>query len=59
MNYGVRTDEALHPLVEGRPLRNLHAIGSVLGATRPELGFGGGLAIRSAFLAVDEILEAV
>ncbi len=56
MQYGVRTDAALHPLVEGRPLQNLFAIGSVLGGTRPEFGSGAGLAVRSAFAAVDEIL---
>ena len=59
MQYGVKTDAALHPLVDGTPRENLYAIGSVLGGTRPELGSGAGLAIRSAFLAVDEILESL
>ena len=56
MGYGVRTDAALHALREGRPMKNLFAIGSILGATRPELGTAGGAAVRSAFAAVDEIL---
>ena len=56
MGYGVKTDGHLHPLLGGEPLTNLYAAGSILGATRPELGFGAGLSIRSAFAAVDEIL---
>ena len=54
----METDEALHPLLGGRPVRNLYAIGSVLGGTRPELGTGAGLALRSAFAAADGILES-
>ena len=57
MQFGVKTDAALHPLREGRPLTNLYAIGSILGATRPEFGSGAGLAVRSAFAAVDGILK--
>ncbi|NLZ19261.1 MAG: anaerobic glycerol-3-phosphate dehydrogenase subunit B [Bacteroidales bacterium] len=59
MQFGVKTDTALHPLRDGQPLTNLYAIGSVLGATRPEFGFGAGLAVRSAFAAVDQILESL
>ena len=58
LQFGVETDEALHPLLGGRPVRNLYAIGSVLGGTRPELGTGAGLALRSAFAAADGILES-
>ncbi len=57
LRFGVRTDAALHPLRAGRPLSNLYAAGSILGATRPEFGTGAGLAVRSAFAAVDQILE--
>ena len=57
MRYGVRTDTALHALRDGKPLANLYAIGSILGATRPEFGSGAGLAVRSAFAAVDGILH--
>ena len=58
MQYGVKTDAALHPLLDGRPVENLYAVGSVLGGTRPEFGSGAGLAVRTAFAAVDAILNA-
>ena len=57
LRFGVRTDASLRALRAGRPLANLYAAGSVLGATRPEFGTGAGLAVRSAFAAVDEILR--
>ncbi len=57
MQYGVKTDEALHGLSDGKPYKNLYAIGSILGGTRPELGSGAGLAVRSAFAAADVILS--
>jgi glycerol-3-phosphate dehydrogenase subunit B len=59
MQYGVKTDATLHALVDGTPRENLYVIGSVLGGTRPELGSGAGLAIRSAFAAVDQILGSL
>ncbi len=58
MGYGVQTDSRLHPLLQGTPLKNLYAIGSILGASHPELGTGAGLAVNSAFAAVDSILSA-
>ncbi len=54
----MKTDEHLHALLQGNPVSNLLVAGSVLGATHPELGSGAGLAIRSAFAAVDQILKA-
>lgn len=57
MKYGVATDASLHAIKGGEPLKNLYAIGSILGETRPEFGSGGGLAIRSALAVVDEILK--
>ena len=57
MKYGVATDSTLHALKCGEPIKNLFAIGSILGETRPEMGTGGGLAIRSALAAADEILK--
>lgn len=57
MDYGVKTDENLHPLLEGKSVSNLYAIGSILGNTHPQLGTGAGLAINSAFHAVDQILK--
>lgn len=56
MRFGVKTDPQLHPMVGGEPLKNLYAVGSILGMTRPDLGSGAGLAINSAFTAVDNIL---
>lgn len=58
MQFGVRTDSALRALRQGEAFKNLYAIGSVLGATRPEFGSGAGLAIRSAFAATDQILQS-
>ena len=57
MKYGVSCDEQLRPLKGGAPLKNLFAIGSILGQTQPTLGTGGGLAIRSALAVADQILK--
>lgn len=56
MDFGVRTDGELHALKDGAPVRNLFAVGSVLGNTRrKDFGSAAGLAIRSAFAVVDTI----
>ena len=56
MDFGVKTDAELHPLKDGEPVKNLYAIGSVLGNTRREdFGTAAGLAIRTAFAAADII----
>ena len=56
MDFGVKTDAALHGLKDGDPVRNLYCIGSVLGNTRKaDYGTAAGLAIRTAFAAVDTI----
>ena len=57
MKYGVATDSSLRAIRGGEPLKNLYAIGSILGETHPELGSGGGLAIRSALAVADVILK--
>ena len=56
MGFGVKTDETLHGLKDGEPVRNLLCIGSILGNTRKaDYGTAAGLAIRTAFAAVDTI----
>lgn len=56
MDFGVKTDAQLHGIKEGEPVKNLFCIGSVLGTTREEdYGTAAGLAIRTAFAAVDTI----
>ena len=57
--FGVKTDERLRAVKGGEALKNLYVAGSILGATKPHLGTGGGLAIGSAFKVTDEILKAV
>ena len=55
MRFGVRTDAQLHALRNGTPVPNLYAVGSVLGVSHPDLGYGAGLAIRSALSVVESI----
>ena len=56
MDFGVATDAELHPLKDGAPVKNLFAIGAVLGNTRlKEFGSAAGLALRTAFAVVDAI----
>ena len=56
LDFGVATDEELHTLKDGEPVKNLFAIGAVLGNTRvKDFGTAAGLALRSAFAVVDTI----
>ena len=57
MHYGVLIDEDLHAIKDGAVIPNLYAIGSVMGVSHPRLGFGAGLAIRSALYAADQIIK--
>ena len=57
MGFGVRTTEDFKGLRDGEPMDNLYLAGSILGATRPELGTGAGLALRSAFAVADLIAK--
>ena len=57
LSFGVRTDDAFRALIDGAPLHNLYAIGSILGGTDAlALGCGGGVAILTAFSVADTIL---
>ena len=57
MGFGVKTDASLRTFRGGAPVKNLYAIGSILGETHPELGTGAGLAVRSALQVANEILR--
>jgi len=58
MKFGVKTDSSLRTFRKGSPVKNLYAIGSILGETHPELGTGAGMAIRSALQVADQILKS-
>lgn len=54
--FGVATDNLLHPLLGGKPVENLYAIGALLaGADAVKEGCGGGIAVMSALRVVKEI----
>ncbi len=57
MNFGVMADEKLRVYKGGVPMKNLWAIGSILGQGRGDFGIGAGLAIRSALAAANVILS--
>ena len=57
MHFGVKADENLHALKDGKPLENLFVAGSILGGNRPEFGFAAGLCIKTALFAADQILK--
>ena len=57
MHFGVKADENLHAIQDGKALENLYVAGSVLGDTHPEFGTAAGAAIRTALHVADEILQ--
>lgn len=57
MHFGVKADENLHAIQDGKALENLYVAGSVLGDTHPEFGTAAGAAIRTALHVADEILS--
>ena len=57
MHFGVKADENLHALKDGKPLENLFVAGSILGGNRPEFGFAAGQCIKTALFAADQILK--
>ena len=57
--YGVATDGNLHCLKQGKPVRNLYAIGSVLsGHDAVKMGDGTGVSLMTAIAAADHIRES-
>ena len=57
MHFGVKADENLRAIQDGKALENLYVAGSVLGDTHPEFGTAAGAAIRTALHVADEILS--
>ncbi len=58
ISFGAAVDGKLNASIEGRPVGNLYAIGSLLGGCNALYeGCGGGVAIVSAMAAADSILE--
>ena len=56
--FGVRTDDALHGLLEGRPVENLRVIGAGLAGFNPvKEGCGAGVSMLTALEAARRILE--
>ena len=56
--YGVATDDRLRCLKQGKPIANLHAIGSILsGHDAIKTGDGTGVSMLTALAAVDRIME--
>ena len=57
MRYGVATDGNLHCLKRGKPINNLHAIGSVLsGHDAIKMGDGTGVSLLTALAVAHDIL---
>ena len=55
--YGVATDPSLHCLRQGKPITNLHAIGSVLsGHDAIKMGDGTGVSLLTALAAAHDIM---
>lgn len=55
--YGVATDPSLHCLRQGKPITNLHAIGSVLsGHDAIKMGDGTGVSLLTALTAAHDIM---
>lgn len=58
ISYGAEVTESLNALIDGKPVANLYAIGSLLGGSNTLYeGCGGGIAIITAMYAADKILN--
>ena len=57
--FGVATDERLHCLKQGKPIVNLHAVGSILsGHDAVKMGDGTGVSLLTALAAIDDIIKS-
>lgn len=58
ISFGAAIDSNLNAAIEGRTVRNLYAIGSLIGGSNTLYeGCGGGIAMITAMAAADNILE--
>ena len=58
MNFGVKTDVDFHPMIQGKKIGNLYAIGSILSGFNPmQEGCGAGVSILSAMNVADKIVK--
>ena len=58
MKIGVTTDRSLHCCRGGNPIRNLHAIGGIVGGSEPlHEGTGAGTALATALFVTDRIIK--
>ena len=53
------TDERLRCLKQGKPIVNLHAVGSILsGHDAVKMGDGTGVSLLTALAAIDDIIKS-
>lgn len=58
ISYGAKVSKFLHASIDGKPVGNLYAIGSLIGGSNTLYeGCGGGIALLTALAAADGILE--
>lgn len=58
MTFGVKTDNELHPLISGTPVKNLYAIGSILeSANCLKEASGAGISILTALHIANKIIS--
>lgn len=58
ISYGAKVSKFLHASIDGKPVDNLYAIGSLLSGSNPLYeGCGGGISLITALAAADRILE--
>lgn len=57
--FGVATDDRLRCLKQGKPIVNLHAVGSILsGHDAVKMGDGTGVSLLTALAAIDDIIKS-